>query len=283
MIYLYVKTHQTTGLKYLGKTVCKDPHAYKGSGKMWRDHCKKHGYVYNTEIIFQSDSKDAIKEKGIYYSQLWNIVESKEWANLKQEECDGGYCANSFTPEANAKRSASLKGRVITDEHRHKLSIANKEKNWLSPETRKASADKIRGRKIPKEIVEKAVRNRLQNFVKKEKPPKIKKPAIICPHCGLEGKHSGNMRNYHFDNCEIVVGTRYRKCDNRITVTGKAKEWVFLSPTNEQITVTSLRKFCRENGLNNGSMSEVATGNRISHKGWRAISKTLHDDTDHET
>jgi hypothetical protein len=60
---------------------------------------------------------------------------------------------------------------------------------------------------------------------------------------------------------------------------GKAKEWVFLSPTNEQITVTSLRKFCRENGLNNGCMSEVATGNRISHKGWRIVSKILYDDT----
>jgi hypothetical protein len=51
------------------------------------------------------------------------------------------------------------------------------------------------------------------------------------------------------------------------------------APTNEQITVTSLRKFCRENGLNNGCMSEVATGNRISHKGWQIVSKILYDDT----
>lgn len=279
MIYLYVKTHQLTGLKYLGKTISKDPYAYKGSGKVWRSHCKKYGYIYNTEILFQSDNKDCIREKGIYYSQLWNIVESKEWANLKQEECDGGYCSNSITPEANAKRSASLKGRVITDEHRKKLSDANKGKYWLSDKSKQEMIDKLTGRKIPKEVVEKSVRNRLKNLVKKEKPPKIKKPAIICPHCGLEGKHSGNMRNYHFDNCELVAGPRYRKRDNRIAVAGKAKEWIFLSPTNEQITVTSLRKFCRENGLNNGSMSEVATGNRISHKGWKLVSKILCDDT----
>ena len=71
-----------------------------------------------------------------------------------------------------------------------------------------------------------------------------------------------------------ITGLKYR-----IPAAGKAKEWVFLSPTNEQITVTSLRKFCRENGLNSGSMSEVATGNRISHKGWRIVSKILYDDT----
>ena len=102
---------------------------------------------------------------------------------------------------------------------------------------------------------------------------------IVCPHCGYNGISSFNMKKYHFDNCEIVAGTRYRKCDNRKSSEGKVKEWIFLSPTNEQITVTSLRKFCRENGLNNGSMSEVATGNRISHKGWRCASKILYDDT----
>jgi hypothetical protein len=279
MIYLYVKTHQITGLKYLGKTVCKDPHAYKGSGKMWQAHCKKHGYIYNTEIIFQSDSKDAIKEKGIYYSQFWNIVESKEWANLKQEECEGGYCANSVTPEANAKRSAALKGRTISAEHRKKLSDANKGKYWLSAESKQRAIEKLKGRKIPKEVIEKAVDTRLKNIVRKVKPTKIMKPIIVCPHCGFEGKHSGNMRNYHFDNCEIIAGPRFRKCDNRKPAVGKTKQWIFLSPTNEQVVVNSLRKFCRENGLNNGSMSEVATGNRISHKGWKVVSKILYDDT----
>jgi len=31
-IYLYKKTHNQTGFKYLGKTNSKDPHKYKGSG-----------------------------------------------------------------------------------------------------------------------------------------------------------------------------------------------------------------------------------------------------------
>lgn len=90
MYYLYVKTHNKTGLKYLGKTVSKDPHKYPGSGTIWRRHLDKHGYDYSTEILLETDSKEHLTEKGIYYSNLWKIVESKEWANLKPESGDGG-------------------------------------------------------------------------------------------------------------------------------------------------------------------------------------------------
>ena len=43
IIYLYVKTHRKTGLKYLGKTK-KDPFVYQGSGVHWKNHLNKHGY-----------------------------------------------------------------------------------------------------------------------------------------------------------------------------------------------------------------------------------------------
>lgn len=35
--YLYIKEHDITGLKYLGKTIA-DPYSYLGSGKYWKDH-----------------------------------------------------------------------------------------------------------------------------------------------------------------------------------------------------------------------------------------------------
>ena len=89
-MYLYVKTHNKTGLKYLGKTVCKDPHKYPGSGTVWIRHLKKHGYDYTTEILLETDNKEELVTQGIYYSNLWNIVESTEWANLKKESGDGG-------------------------------------------------------------------------------------------------------------------------------------------------------------------------------------------------
>ena len=42
IIYLYKKTHQVTGLKYLGKTT-KDPYTYLGSGLEWKSHLKEFG------------------------------------------------------------------------------------------------------------------------------------------------------------------------------------------------------------------------------------------------
>ena len=88
--YLYVKTHNKTGLKYLGKTSQLDPHKYPGSGLYWTRHLKEHGFDYNTEVLKECFSKEEIKEWGIYYSQLWDIVNSNEWANLKIETGDGG-------------------------------------------------------------------------------------------------------------------------------------------------------------------------------------------------
>lgn len=89
MIYLYLKTHNQTGRKYLGKTKC-DPFSYTGSGVKWRKHLKKHGNDVKTEILFQSEDPMEIRQKGIEYSTLWNIVESSEFLNLKNEEGDGG-------------------------------------------------------------------------------------------------------------------------------------------------------------------------------------------------
>ena len=156
-IYLYVKTHRKTGLKYLGKTVYKNPHTYPGSGRRWRAHLDKHGYDYDTEILFESENKEEIKEKGLYYSRLWNVVESEEWANLKEEACDGG--AFPRTAELNKRVSDKLKGRTFSEEHRKKLSEANKGKYFHSEETKRLSAAKasakLKGRKKSPEFREK--------------------------------------------------------------------------------------------------------------------------------
>ena len=88
---LYLKTHNITGLKYLGYTKQNDPYSYEGSGTIWKRHIKKHGYDVTTDILFRSDSLDEIKEKGIYYSNLWQVVSSNEFANLKEERGSGGW------------------------------------------------------------------------------------------------------------------------------------------------------------------------------------------------
>ena len=90
MIYLYVKTHNRTRLRYLGKTTSKDPAKYPGSGTHWRSHLKKHGNSVTTQILLATENKQELAETGLFFSKLWNVVKSKDWANLMPEDGKGG-------------------------------------------------------------------------------------------------------------------------------------------------------------------------------------------------
>ena len=113
---LYKKTHLTTGLQYLGYT-SRDPHTYKGSGKYWIRHIKKHGNNVCTEVLYESTSKDEIKDKGLYYSALWDVVNDPSWANLKDESGSGG----AMGLESRKIVSAKLKGKPKSPEHKANL------------------------------------------------------------------------------------------------------------------------------------------------------------------
>ena len=113
LLTLYKKTHRKTGLKYLGYT-SQDPFSYTGSGKYWCRHIKVHGHDINTEILLQTDDKTKIKDLGLYYSNLWNIVESKEWANLKNENGTGG----AMGPDSRKQVSEKMQGRPKSKEWR---------------------------------------------------------------------------------------------------------------------------------------------------------------------
>ena len=137
-IYLYVKTHLDTGLKYLGKTEGKrnDPHKYRGSGLHWIRHLKKHGNNVWTNIVYQSDDSEEIKNVGVYLSELWNVVDSDEWANLKPETGDGGFVGNDpwnkgkkFNDVTREKMSKAAQGRIPWNKGKKGLQVAwNKDK-----------------------------------------------------------------------------------------------------------------------------------------------------------
>jgi len=111
--YLYVKTHTITGLKYLGQTKKADPHKYRGSGKRWLNHLGVHGNHYITEILKECEHTAMVQFWGQYYSDLWNIVESDEWANLKPETGDGSKGAkwNENQRRAHANKIVWNKGK----------------------------------------------------------------------------------------------------------------------------------------------------------------------------
>lgn len=209
MYYLYVKTHNKTGLKYLGKTVSKDPHSYPGSGTVWRRHLNKHGYDYTTEILLETDNAEELKEQGVYYSNLWNVVESAEWANLMIEQGDGGdtsaslafqeyvrnrkplvgeknpFYGKTHTEETKTllaeKASQQWKGVPKSEEHKRNIATANTGKVFTEERKQKISL---------------ACKGRI--------PYNKGKPAekFVCKHCGKEVGGASNFKRWHGDNCK---------------------------------------------------------------------------------
>lgn len=178
--YLYVKTHNITGLKYFGKTTKSNPHAYKGSGDYWLKHLKIHGKDISTEIIGFFEDKDECVKTALKFSEDNNIVNAlnedgkKVWANqIIENGLDGGDTGRTnyspTTDDTKKKISESNKGRVAwnaglkganpgntrsrTQEQKDKISqkLTGRSRD---KEASEKTANKLRGRKRP-EVAEK--------------------------------------------------------------------------------------------------------------------------------
>jgi hypothetical protein len=167
MISLYIKTHNSTGLRYFGKTKLEDAHKYTGSGVYWLRHLRSHGKDYTTEVVaqFSEDQLEELNEFAINFSIENNIVESKNWANFTIETgLDGNSLAKErhpmwgkrgkdhqrygkpLTDESRKRMSEAQKGRVITDEMKRKIS-ETLTGSVIPPEVRKKISEAMKGRR----------------------------------------------------------------------------------------------------------------------------------------
>jgi hypothetical protein len=148
-LYLMIKTHQITGLKYLCKRVTtSDVKAisYKGSGKYWKNHLKVHGKNINTEILekYELNKIEEFSKLCLEYSAKFNIVMGDEWANLMEENGLDGAVIGENNPSKKMEvalkisksltgkyrgEKASFYGKKHTLETRQKMSAANKGDN----------------------------------------------------------------------------------------------------------------------------------------------------------
>lgn len=111
-IYLYVKTHNKTGLKYFGKTTKADPISYVGSGLYWKRHLSKYGSDFSTEIIGEFYDTESCYDFAIKFSEEHDIVNSPLWANLIIENgMDGAPKGNVISEETKEKIKKSLTGK----------------------------------------------------------------------------------------------------------------------------------------------------------------------------
>ena len=155
--YLYIKQCKTTGLKYFGKTVAKDPVKYKGSGKHWVRHINKYGN--NVETIWYQLflDKEQLVNFATTFSTENNIVESPEWANLKIE--DGlwgggvkGIKLGPMTDDHKEKIRKSVKQRLLESGWTPKLHKEYKEgevRGWKWNQKDKDNLSKQRKGRTP--------------------------------------------------------------------------------------------------------------------------------------
>ncbi len=95
-VKLYIKTHNKTGLKYFGKTT-QAVNKYRGSGKYWKRHTKKHGHDVTTKVYGTYLEGDPnLKKDAIMFSIQNDIVKSEEWANLEIEDGHSGGIVGSI-------------------------------------------------------------------------------------------------------------------------------------------------------------------------------------------
>lgn len=137
--FLYIKHCEHCDLKYLGHTV-QDPFKYTGSGKRWRAHLRKHKSKFHTEVIGIYDTKQQLTEAGLFYSGLYDVVKSQDWANIRPESGTGGFQYVNYDPEFQAKAQHAFKKKLQEDpEFKKYISTCNSVNNklkWQDPEYR---------------------------------------------------------------------------------------------------------------------------------------------------
>jgi hypothetical protein len=165
MIYLYVKRHSKTKLKYFGKTT-RDPYKYLGSGLYWCNHINAHGKDFiETLQVWEFDSQDDCTAFALSYSKENNIIESDEWANLKDEDGLAGWGIGNkhnkgrkLTEETKTKISEShkglryLKGRKQSDQHIDKRTMSRLKAGYKHSNSTKHKIQKARGEGITVEF-----------------------------------------------------------------------------------------------------------------------------------
>lgn len=159
--YLLLKQHNVSGLKYLcfHYGTYQSCFSYNGSGLYWKSHLKKHGVDISTIVLSESIDKSEISKFGIFYSNLWDVVNSINFANLIIENAESDP-SKLHTKEAREKRVISLKERISKSGLTEKEKIAKAKAMAVmhSPEKRKRAIESIRNRCESKNFTDKMLK-----------------------------------------------------------------------------------------------------------------------------
>jgi hypothetical protein len=239
--YLYVKTHNVTGLKYFGKTTS-NRKSYKGSGHYWTRHIKKHGYDVTTEILgYFTDPEECFKF-ATAFSNANNIVESSEWANERIENgFDGGDTTSSKSPAEIetivAKRKETMEKKTAAELFDIKKKNSKGVKRYIKENT-------DRRRSTAKKILEKRKANGQpwHSQKTKEKIKKNNKAGTVEVRQKLREANLGKKNPEHSKRMALKTGLLNKN----------TRVFQLITPANvriEIIGVAALREYSKSNEL----------------------------------
>ena len=249
--YLMVKTQIITGLKYLCQTKNKNPHTYLGSGKYWGSHLRKHGKDITTVIIRECSSKEELREWGIYYSILWNIVTdrdangNKTWANLIPESGSG------------------------TCGPRTELTKQKLRESWNDP-----SVKIFRSLQIKKSLSKPDVKEKMreqQHRIKNDTSYQLKNKKAVKDSWNnpiirlkriLAIRKNGNDIEFKKHMSSITAGSNNPAFDHTVYA------WQHVSGIIENLTRFDL---CKKYSLHKSAICCLVSGKRKTHKGWELL------------
>ena len=247
-LYLMVKTHSTTGLKYLCKRVTTSDSkatSYLGSGTRWNNHLKVHGKHINTDILVKCelDKIEEFSKLCIEYSNKFNIVKSDDWANLIIETGKPGTKIDIYRGD-----KGTFYGKKHTEETKIKMSIANSGDNNVM----RRRPDVLSKLKLTKNKPENKEKQRLISIEVNSRPEVKEK--IRQSKLGLNNP-AADKNIYTLKNKftgDIIIGTRF----------GLIEQMKNLNSNNPSINI-----------LTNGDIGYFLKKDRIvkNVKGWTKI------------
>lgn len=207
---LYIKQCPCCRLKYFGKTTNQDIENYTGSGKRWKYHLKKHNvepiHLWNSYWYYDT----SITRFALKFSRMNKIVESNEWANLKEEDgIDGGWDYVNSSKEIAQKRSMNMKGEknhFYGKRHSQEVKdiLAKKSSTqWKGVCKTKEHRQKIAASNTGKVFSEERKRN-ISLATKGRTAHNKGKCAerFVCEHCEREIGGLSNFNRWHGEKCK---------------------------------------------------------------------------------
>lgn len=185
-----------------------DPYKYNGSGVYWKRHLKQYGTDITTEILKECESYGELSKFGKYYSDLWDIVESDNFANLVPElgENSSGMKGKKHSEFSKLQTKNSLLGHIVTEETKEKLKKSLKgnipwnvgmkgEYSLFTEEEKNRRSLKYSGEGNP-------FFGKIHSDEFKLHQRENQKKSVCCPYCDKSGAIR-IMKRWHFDKCKL--------------------------------------------------------------------------------